>query len=63
MRLILHKPSLREPVLQQILDLLLQLRNVLLREVLDVRLLSNPPRIHLAIIVELPEHIIAEVSR
>lgn len=61
MRLILHKPSLREPVLQQILDLLLQLRNVLLREVLDVRL-SNP-RIHLAVIVELPEHVIAEVSR
>ena len=61
MRLILHKPSLREPVLQQILDLLLQLRNVLLREVLDVRL--SKPRIHLAIVVELPEHIIAEVSR
>ena len=62
MRLILHQPSLREPVLQQILDLLLQLRNVLLREVLDVRLLSNP-RIHLAIVVELAEHVIAEVSR
>ena len=62
MRLIVHKPSLREPVLQQILDLLLQLRNVLLREVLNVRLLSNP-RIHLPVIVELPEHVIAEVSR
>ena len=62
MRLILNEPSLREPVLQQILDLLLQLRNVLLCEVLDVRLLSKP-RIHLAIIVELPEHVIAEVSR
>lgn len=61
MRLILHQPSLREPVLQQILDLLLQLRNVLLREVLDVRL-SNP-RIHLPVVVELPEHVIAEVSR
>jgi len=61
MRLILHEPSLREPVLQQILDFLLQLRNVLLREVLDVRL-SNP-RIHLPVIVELSKHIVAEVSR
>jgi hypothetical protein len=60
MRLILHETSLWETVFQQILHLLLQLRDVLLSEVFDVGL--SHARIHLAVVVELTEHVVAEVG-